>query len=190
MGNRFAELAFSPAAKELQRVHGSARQYERMQEYGASNSALGPAEAEFIGERDSFYMATVNENGWPYLQHRGGPKGFLKVLDERTLAFPDFRGNRQYISVGNAATNDRVSLFLMDYPNQARLKILGHLSAADIDAYPQLRLPEYRAIPERALVVRVEAFDWNCPQHITPRYTLQELADMRIEGYAGEQGER
>lgn len=176
MGNRFAELAFSPAAKELQRVHGSARQYERMQEYGPSNSVLGPAEAEFIAARDSFYMATVNENGWPYLQHRGGPKGFLRVLDEHRLAFPDFRGNKQYISVGNASVNDKAALFLMDYPNQTRLKILGHLTAEDMAEYPQVRLPGYRAVAERVLVLRVEAFDWNCPQHITPRYTEEELA--------------
>jgi predicted pyridoxine 5'-phosphate oxidase superfamily flavin-nucleotide-binding protein len=176
MPNRFSELTFTPSVKEVQREQGSARQYDRMQEFGPENSVLGSAEAEFVAARDSFYMATVSETGWPYVQHRGGPKGFLQVLDERRLAFPDFRGNRQYISVGNAIKNDRVALFLMDYPNQARLKILGHLSEEEISAYPQLKLPGYRAVPERALVVQVEAFDWNCPQHITPRYTVDELA--------------
>lgn len=187
MPNRFSDLAFTPAVKEAQAEHGSARQYDRMQEFGPENSLLGSAEAEFIRARDSFYMATVSETGWPYVQHRGGPKGFVQVLDEKTLAFPDFRGNRQYISVGNASRNDRVALILMDYPNQARLKILGHLSEADIAAYPQLKLAGYRAVPERALVVHVEAFDWNCPQHITPRYTVDELA---AAGFVREVGDK
>lgn len=180
MPNRFAEIAFTPAVQEAQRANGSACTYERLREFGPSNSALGEAEVEFIGQRDSLYMATVNEDGWPYIQHRGGPKGFLRVLDERTIAFPDFRGNRQYISVGNAVNNDRVSLFLMDYPNQSRLKILGHLRSEDIAKYPQLLLPNYRAVPERALLVQVEAFDWNCPQHITPRFTVEEFSQRRV----------
>lgn len=197
MGNRFAELAFTPAVKQLQREQGSARQYDRMQEYGPENSLLGAAEAEFVAARDSFYLATVSETGWPYVQHRGGPKGFLRVLDPSTIAFADFRGNRQYVSVGNAANNDRVSLFLMDYPNQSRLKILGRLVAKPIAEYPQLLLPQYRAVPERALVVHVEAFDWNCPQHITPRFTVEEFLaagwrppeeKRRMEGHAGDEG--
>ena len=137
-------------------------------------------EAGFIAERDSFYLATVSESGWPYVQHRGGPKGFLKVLDEKTLAFPDYRGNRQYISLGNVASDDRVSLILVDYPRRARLKILAHMQAEDLADRPDLAAlfaaPSYRAKVERAFVLRLETFDWNCPQHIEPRYTRDEIA--------------
>ena len=136
-------------------------------------------EAAFIAERDSFYLATVSESGWPYVQHRGGPPGFVKVLDDRTLALPDFAGNRQYISLGNASVDNRVSLILVDYPRRARLKILARLEARDLSGDPelarQLALPGYRARIERALVLRLEAFDWNCPQHITPRFTAAEV---------------
>ena len=138
------------------------------------------AEAAFIQARDSFYMATVSESGWPYIQHRGGPVGFLKVLDETTLGFADFRGNRQYISLGNVASDDRVALFLMDYPNRKRLKILTHMSVRDLATEPELaeRLssPGYKGRPERAFILKLEAFDWNCPQHITPRFTAAEVA--------------
>jgi uncharacterized protein len=124
-------------------------------------------------------MATVSETGWPYVQHRGGPSGFLKVLDDKTLGFADFRGNRQYISVGNIAANDRVALILMDYPNRARLKILAHMSARELAAEPdlaaRLAVPGYKAKPERALLLRLETFDWNCSQHIVPRFTLAEI---------------
>ena len=137
-------------------------------------------ESAFIASRDSFYMASVSETGWPYVQHRGGPQGFLKVLDDRTLAFADYRGNRQYISTGNLAANDKVCLFLMDYPRRARLKIYAHAEKLALDADPaltgQLTTPSYRAKPERLFRLRLEAFDWNCPQHITPRYTEAEIA--------------
>ena len=137
-------------------------------------------ESAFIASRDSFYMASVSETGWPYVQHRGGPQGFLKVLDDRTLAFADYRGNRQYISAGNLAANDKVCLFLMDYPRRARLKIYAHAEKLALDADPaltgQLTTPSYRAKPERLFRLRLEAFDWNCPQHITPRYTEAEIA--------------
>jgi len=137
-------------------------------------------ESAFIASRDSFYMATVSETGWPYVQHRGGPQGFLKVLDDRTLAFADYRGNRQYISTGNLAANGRVCLFLMDYPRRARLKIYAHAEKLPLDADPDLTemlaTPSYRAKPERLFRLRLEAFDWNCPQHITPRYTEAEIA--------------
>jgi predicted pyridoxine 5'-phosphate oxidase superfamily flavin-nucleotide-binding protein len=132
----------------------------------------------FIARRDSFYIASVSETGWPYLQHRGGPAGFLKVLDEKTLGFADFRGNRQYISVGNLKSDDRVSLFLMDYANQTRLKILGRarvINSADAETLQRLALPEYRAQVERGIVITIAAFDWNCPQHITQRFTLDEI---------------
>ncbi len=136
-------------------------------------------EAAFIAERNSFYLASVSETGWPYIQHRGGPKGFLRVLDEVTLGFADYRGNRQYLTLGNTAADDRVSLFLMDYPNRGRLKILAHLAAHDLKAEPELaaRLatPGYRGLPERGFTLRLEAFDWNCSQHIMPRFTAGEV---------------
>jgi predicted pyridoxine 5'-phosphate oxidase superfamily flavin-nucleotide-binding protein len=138
------------------------------------------AETEFIGARDSFYMATIGENGWPYVQHRGGPAGFLRVLDDKTLGFADYRGNRQYISVGNLGASDRVAMILVDYPRRARLKVLGHAEIKDVSGDPslaaQLAVPGYRAKVERAILVHLEAFDWNCPQHITPRFTQAELA--------------
>jgi uncharacterized protein len=136
-------------------------------------------EHAFIGQRDSFYMATVAENGWPYMQHRGGPPGFLRVLDDRTLGFADFRGNRQYISVGNLSVDDRAALFLIDYANRARLKILGHIELKDLkddpDLTAKLAVPGYKAKVERAMLIHLQNFDWNCPQHITPRFTQAEL---------------
>jgi predicted pyridoxine 5'-phosphate oxidase superfamily flavin-nucleotide-binding protein len=130
----------------------------------------------------------VTETDWPYIQHRGGPAGFLRVLDEKTIAFADFRGNRQFVSAGNLAKNDRVALFLMDYPHQARLKILGHARVIDLKDDPalaaKLALPGYRAKPERAFVITVEAFDWNCPQHITQRFTLADV-ERATEGLRG-----
>lgn len=138
-----------------------------------------PDEIAFIGERDSFYMASVSETGWPYVQHRGGPPGFLKVIDEVTLAFADYAGNRQYISVGNLDANDRVALILVDYPRRARLKILAHAERLALDADPALlarvTIPGYRARPERLFRLRLAAFDWNCPQHIVPRFTEAEV---------------
>ena len=137
-------------------------------------------EAAFLADRDSFYMATVSETGWPYLQHRGGPRGFLKLVDDRTLAFADYRGNRQYISLGNLGASDRACLFLMDYPRRARLKVYAHVEALPLDADPALTnlvaMPGYRASPERVFKLKLEAFDWNCPQHITPRFTEAEIA--------------
>lgn len=138
-----------------------------------------PDEVAFIGQRDSFYMASVSESGWPYVQHRGGPPGFLKVIDEVTLAFADYRGNRQYISVGNVDADDRVALILVDYPRRARLKILAHAERLALDADPDLLAKVmdsgYRAKPERIFRLRLAAFDWNCPQHITPRFTEAEI---------------
>ncbi len=149
-----------------------------MEEGKPHHDVLGPEEAGFIAARDSFYMATVSETGWPYIQHRGGPPGFLRVLDEKTIGVADFRGNRQYISVGNLQTDDRVSLFLMDYPNRARLKILGRariVDAADGETLRRLSFADYKGEIERGLLITVEAFDWNCPQHITQRFTLAEI---------------
>jgi predicted pyridoxine 5'-phosphate oxidase superfamily flavin-nucleotide-binding protein len=178
MGHKFAEFAFTPNVKAEQDARGSRQGYERFEQGDDHHDVLGPQEAAFIGMRDSFYMATVSETGWPYVQHRGGPAGFLKVLGERTIGFADFRGNRQYISVGNLKTDDRVSLFLMDYASKARLKILGRARVVDVsdeDTLERLALPAYRAQVERGMLIGVEAFDWNCPQHITQRFTLAEI---------------
>ena len=177
MANRFTELAFTDAVKSAQTEMGSRRAYAQREGGPSSNDRLGPAEAGFIAQRDSFYMATVSETGWPYIQHRGGPKGFLRILDEHTLAFADFSGNRQYVSVGNLAGEDRVSLFMMDYPNRTRLKLLGRARAVapDPELSAALALPGYRARIERAIIITIEAFDWNCPQHITQRFSAAEI---------------
>ena len=173
-------LAFTPEVKAAQEQHGSRRAYARMEAGEDHHDVLGPSEAGFIAARDSFYMATVSETGWPYIQHRGGPVGFVRVLDDKTIGFADFRGNRQYVSVGNLQTEDRVSLFLMDYPNRARLKILGRariVDANDKETLQRLSMPEYEAQVERGILISIEAFDWNCPQHITPRFTLAEIEE-------------
>lgn len=179
MGHQFAKLAFTPAVRALQAQLGSRGAYAGMDAAPDSNHVLGEPEMDFIAARDSVYMASVSETGWPYLQHRGGPAGFVRVLDERTLGLADFRGNRQYVSVGNLLGNDRVSLLFMDYPNRRRLKLLGRVrlvDADDADTMARLEVPTYRARVERGLLIEVAAFDWNCPQHITPRYTAAELA--------------
>lgn len=141
---------------------------------------LGEREAAFISTRDSAYMATVGETGWPYIQHRGGAPGFIKVLDATTLGFADFRGNRQYVSIGNLAGNDRVALFFMDYPHRARLKLLGHARTVEreenAELMARLDMPGYRGTVERVIVIAVEGFDWNCSQHITPRFTTNDIA--------------
>lgn len=178
MGHKFAELAFTDAVKEIQHEQGSRNAYARMEAGEDSHDQLGQLEADFITQRDSFYMASVSETGWPYLQHRGGPAGFMRVIDEKTLGFADFRGNRQYVSTGNFQTNDRVSLFFMDYPSQRRLKLLGRirlLGEQETNLLSRLTMAEYQARVEGGFVINVEAFDWNCPQHITPRYTRSEV---------------
>ena len=188
MTHRFAELVFTPHVKALQAEDGSRASYARFEEPGfPARDRLTPKEAEFIAERDSFYMATVSETGWPYVQHRGGPPGFLKVLDDKTpgparteIAFADFRGNRQYVSVGNLNGQTQVSLILMDYPHQRRLKLLGHARTVSLQDHPEtiarLQDAAYAAKVERGIVIQLEAFDWNCPQHITPRFTQAEIA--------------
>ena len=176
MGNRFVELAFTDTVKQLQEAVGSRKSYARMEEGGDTNGFLTDREAAFIGMRDSFYMATVTETGWPYMQHRGGPRGFMRILDEKTLGFPDFSGNRQFVSVGNLKKDDRVSLFFMDCPNRARLKLLGRVRMTqEPDVLAQLSLPAYDAKIERAFLIDVAAFDWNCPQHISPRFTADDV---------------
>ena len=180
MGSKFAKTMFSPAAKLLQQQHGSREQYERLAALGTRDEALGEFEQHFIAARDSFYLGSITEDGWPYIQHRGGPAGFLHVLDGSTLAFADFAGNKQYITAGNLATNDRVALFLMDYPHQARLKIIGHARIVELgeDHALELRLkhPTDASKIERIFVISIAAYDWNCSQHITPRYTREEFA--------------
>jgi predicted pyridoxine 5'-phosphate oxidase superfamily flavin-nucleotide-binding protein len=181
MSHAFAEIAFTPSVKAAQQRDGSRSNYARNFEGNAEvfNDRLGEAEVDFIAAQRSFYMATVSETGWPYLQHRGGPRGFLKVLDDRTLAFADYAGNRQLISVGNLATNDRVALILMDYAQRVRLKLLGRLAVQDLAPQDSLAKtlidPAYRARPQRAMVITVEGFDWNCPQHIPVRIDAEDV---------------
>jgi predicted pyridoxine 5'-phosphate oxidase superfamily flavin-nucleotide-binding protein len=178
MSYGFLDIAATPAVQAAQDANGSRAAWADFADDRAFDR-FGADERAFIAARDSFYMATVSETGWPYVQHRGGPAGFLKVLDDRTLGFADFRGNRQYISLGNVAGNDRAALILMDYPRRSRMKLYAHIEARDLAADPALaeRLitPGYRARPERALLLHLEAFDWNCPQHITPRFTADEI---------------
>lgn len=183
MGRRFAEIAFTPLVKAQQQLHGSRRQYAKLEEFGDPGSALGYYERVFIEQRDGFYMASTSETGWPYIQYRGGAKGFLQVIDDHTVGFADLQGNKQYISVGNLQHDDRVALFLMDYRAQQRLKILGRATIHEGDAeaaglIQRLLVSEEGSVAERAVLIKVEAFDWNCPQHITPRYTEKELAAL------------
>ena len=181
MSNAVAEIAFTPAVKAAQQQDGSRAAYARNFERGGDtlNQRLGGDEADFIARQRNFYMATVSETGWPYVQHRGGPRGFLKVLDDQTLAFADFAGNRQLISVGNIAGNDRVALILVDYAHRVRLKILGRLQVHELaggDALArQLHSTGYKARPQRAMTIRVAGFDWNCPQHIPVRIDAEDV---------------
>jgi len=179
MGRRFAEIAFTAQVQRQQDRHSSRAQYARV-EQRADDEALGAQETAFLSRASGFYMATVSEDGWPYVQHRGGPRGFLRVLSPSRIGFADFRGNRQYVSVGNAVTNDRAAIIVMDYAQQRRLKLLGQLRFVDIaEADPALtralELPGYPAKVERLALIDVAAFDWNCPQHITQRFALDEL---------------
>ena len=178
MAYGFLDIASTPGVRAAQEANGSG-EYWANSHGDRAFDRFTPAEAAFIAERDSFYMATVSENGWPYVQHRGGPPGFIRILDEKTLAIPDFRGNRQY-STGNLATDDRAALILMDYPNRRRLKLYAHVEARDLTAdselATELALPGYRAKVERGLIIHLAAFDWNCPQHIIPRFSEAELA--------------
>jgi hypothetical protein len=183
MSRRFQELAFTRLVKKTQQEHGSRRQYERMEQTAPQGDSLGPAEQDFIQRRDSFYMASVSETGWPYMQHRGGPKGFVRIINPTLLGFADLRGNKQYVSLGNLEHDPRVALFFMDYPNQTRLKILGRVEVHEHDEKALALLESFRPIDksdviERVILIHIEAFDWNCPQHITPRYTIEELQEV------------
>jgi hypothetical protein len=180
MGHNFGSLIFTPAIKALQEKYGSRRQYARMEQSGSSDR-LSLDEIAFLAERDGFYMASVGATGWPYVQYRGGAKGFLKVIDDRTIAFADFRGNKQYITTGNMTTDNRVALIMIDYPRQARLKLLGRAEVLEgeqaRDWIARLRDPKEKLPIERVFLIRIEAFDWNCPQHITPRFTEEEIKE-------------
>jgi uncharacterized protein len=178
MPYKLLEITATPSVRAAQAANGSRDMWEHFKGHRTFDQ-FTDNEAAFIAERDSFYMATVSESGWPYVQHRGGPPGFLKVLDDKTLGFADFRGNLQYISLGNIAADDRAALILVDYPNRTRLKILTHMEVRDLVAEPdlaaRLALPGYKAKLERAFLLHLETFDWNCPQHITPRYTMADI---------------
>ncbi|WP_018415781.1 pyridoxamine 5'-phosphate oxidase family protein [Teredinibacter turnerae] len=178
MPHKYSEIVFTETVKRLQSKYGSREGYAGMANGPDYNDVLGPREAAFISARNSCYMASVTETGWPYVQHKGGADGFMRVLDERTLGFVDFSGNRQYVTAGNVINNNRLSLFFMDYPHRMRLKLLGVISLLDDEdsrARTLYELDGYRAAVERAYVIHVEGVDWNCPQHITPRYSEHEL---------------
>jgi predicted pyridoxine 5'-phosphate oxidase superfamily flavin-nucleotide-binding protein len=181
MAHNFGSFVFTPVVKALQEKYGSRRTYERLEKAVTSPDRLSENETSFIAERDSFYMASVGATGWPYIQHRGGPKGFVKVVDDRTIAFADFSGNKQFISAGNLMTDARVALIMVDYPGQARLKILGHAEIVEgthaKEWAARVRDRAYKAAIERVFIIRVDAFDWNCPQHITPRFTADEIQE-------------
>lgn len=180
MAKNFAEITFTTAVKEMQGKLGGRASYARM-EKSTYVDGLTENEIDFIAQRDSFYMASIGENNYPYIQHRGGPKGFLKVLDTKRLGFIDFSGNRQYISVGNFATNNNVALIMVDYPQKVRLKVLAKAEIIELEdnraLFDLLNLKEYKFLPERMIVLNTEAYDWNCPQHITLRYTVAEIEE-------------
>jgi predicted pyridoxine 5'-phosphate oxidase superfamily flavin-nucleotide-binding protein len=189
MSHRYIQMTSTPAVHSARQRYGGDGSYDSRGEAagtlpGTVPDNLGEAEVAFIEERDGFYVASVSETGWPYVQFRGGPRGFLRVLDSSTLGFADFRGNRQYITAGNVAADDRVALFLMDYAHQQRLKIMGHARIVDVADDPaaakSLAMPGYPARIERVVLVTVEAFDWNCQLHITPRFTEAELSSIIV----------
>ena len=178
MAYGFLDIAATPSVKAAQADNNSLRFWSGFKGDRAFDR-FTDNEAAFIARRDSFYMATVSETGWPYVQHRGGPSGFLKVLDEKTLGSADLRGNRQYISLGNVAADDRAALFLMDYAQRARLKVFARVTfkdpSSDPDLAAKLIVPATKAKVERIMLFHLEAFDWNCPQHITPRFTKADI---------------
>ena len=183
MSQNFTKFTFTKSVKEAQTQYGSRKTYSQMEQSG-DRYVLTETEIPFIEGRDSFYIATVGENGWPYVQFRGGPKGFLKILDNTTLGIADFRGNRQYISVGNINSSKKATLFLIDYPSKQRLKIWAEAEVLETNENPELlaklSLPDYEEITERLIVFKVQAYDWNCQQHITPRFTEEEIKQWII----------
>jgi predicted pyridoxine 5'-phosphate oxidase superfamily flavin-nucleotide-binding protein len=191
MRHRFFDIGFTPAVQAEQARRGSRAAYAAAsagKSDGTSADVIDERAFAFIEARDTFYLASVSESGWPYVQHRGGPVGFVRRLDERTIGWADYTGNRQYVSVGNAAADDRVALIFVDYPHRERLKVLGHMRTFDVDARPDLTprlvVQHHKARVDRFILITVEAFDWNCPQHITPRFTLAEIEKLTAPLYA------
>ena len=181
MGHKYAEIAFTDGVKQEQETRGSRLAYARMESGEDSNEKLTAREADFISLRDSFYMASIGESGWPYLQHRGGPRGFVKIVGETTIGFANFKGNRQYVSLGNFTHDERVSLFFMDYVNRKRLKLYGRVQIVQAEELvTRLVDADYKGKVEEGILIHVAAFDWNCPQHITPRFTLDEIVDLEV----------
>lgn len=180
MAKNFASIAFTDAVKAIQEKNGSRASYARIEQH-IYVDGLTENEIDFISQRDSFYMATIGDNGYPYIQHRGGPKGFVKVLDTKRIAFIDFRGNMQYISIGNMATNNNVAIIMVDYPAKARLKLYAKAEIVELKdnavLFEELNLGNYKFKPERMMILHIEAYDWNCPQHITPRYTVEDIEE-------------
>ena len=184
MNKNFTRFTFTGSVKKAQERYGTRRSYARMETAG-DRYVLTDKEASFIQSRDSFYVATVGENGWPYVQFRGGPKGFLKMIDATTLGYADFRGNGQYISTGNIQASHKAALILMDYPSRQRLKLWVEATIIeaeqDAELMQRLAMPDYKARIERLVIFAVQAYDWNCPQHITPRYTVEEIKALTGE---------
>ncbi|MBL4581948.1 MAG: pyridoxamine 5'-phosphate oxidase family protein [Gammaproteobacteria bacterium] len=190
MTHAFADTMFTESVKTAQQAYGSREHNENLTQNFGPNNELRAREIDFIAKRDSFYLATVNETGWPYVQHRGGPPGFLKVTGSKQLAWADFRGNTQLVSVGNLSKNDRCSIILMDYAGRRRLKLIGHIrvvEAAEIEAsiLETVSQADYTAVIERVFLIELLAFDWNCPQHISRRYTKAEFEEQRVAQLAG-----
>jgi predicted pyridoxine 5'-phosphate oxidase superfamily flavin-nucleotide-binding protein len=192
---KFAEIAFTPAVKAAQTERGSRESYERFAQNGPANDTITPDIRDFIAQLDGFYLGTVGSNGYPYIQFRGGQPGFLKAVDEKTLGFADFKGNVQYVSIGNLADNDKAFLFLMDYRHRRRLKIWGRARYVEDDPeiIERLRDPNYPAEIERAILFYVEAWNWNCPQHIPIRYSEAEVTALKariveLEQQLGKEG--
>ncbi|TDI63194.1 MAG: pyridoxamine 5'-phosphate oxidase [Alphaproteobacteria bacterium] len=183
MNQHVSDIAFTPAVKTQQTARGSRDGYARMEQGRGWKSAVDERLKDFIAERDSFYLGTTNAQGQPYIQHRGGPKGFLKVLDEHTLAFADFGGNQQYITLGNLSDNEQAFIFLMDYPKRRRIKVWGRARVVDDneELLKKVTDNEYAAIPERVIVFTIEAWDVNCPQHIEPRFTEADIAEQLVD---------
>ena len=179
----YQQLAFTDAIKKIQEEVGSRSTYDRMEKMSVVDG-LTDNEINFIGDRDSFYMASFGENEYPYIQHRGGPAGFIKVIDNKTIGIVDFAGNRQYISTGNISKNNKVALILLSYPQRARLKIYAHAKIVDLkeneELYNLLKPTDYKFKPERMMIFEIQAYDWNCPQHITPRYTAEEIEEALL----------
>ncbi|MEO9854159.1 MAG: pyridoxamine 5'-phosphate oxidase family protein [Reichenbachiella sp.] len=182
MRQNFTNYAFTESVKKAQEKYGSRELYSKMDNNGPDQYQLFHRETAHIEQMDGFYLSTVGENGWPYVQFRGGPKGFVKVIDAETIGFVDFRGNRQYISTGNISANNKTAMIFLDYPSRTRLKVWAESEILGPEDHPDLRdqlmLPDYKANIERLMIFHVKAFDWNCPQHITPKFSISEIQTL------------